>query len=501
MAEIVERATESKTEAPILVKKSQVEEKSREAKELRELPLPPGDRVGLIDLVKWISLLTEEMIGSGRVMIYVYRLEPVINRQIVDPNASNNIDVIGGGLPNLQALNEQYMIDRHGGGKYKFSISDADRPASKYNKPYFEAIHFIPMVQYPPKLDLREVLWDDKYNRGFKSWARAQKLIDENNMPIDPSTPAKDSSDAMVQAFKIATDFVSKMSQAEQEKLRQQIGGSDKDSLGKSIGEILLEKMKQDDPSKMVTTLVALLNANKPSSDGGLTAIIPLFVQMMQQQADAANKQFTMMIELLRSDKGNGKSGAADMAAMISGFKDMMEVAREIKGGGSSPKSQVAEIIDSAVPLVQPALQIISNITAMRLAAAGGQPIAATTGMQGTVNQQQQPQQQQIAQPSGAPVTQDEAMQVITAYRPVILNKLASEGWEFGAWIVEGMGDMIASSITKFGEEKLLAAMKGVPDFWQSVMAAYSEDYVKSWLKSFVNYKEEIKKHEEEMDD
>lgn len=506
MAEVTER----KTSDPILVKRTDVETKAKENKEARELPEPPGAKVGFNELLQWVDLLTPDMIGDGgRVMLYVYRTDPLINRQLLDPHAPNYIDCIGGSIENIRALNEKYFIDRHGGGRYKIVVSDADKPEgkTKYGRSWFEAFLHIATAEHPPKLDYREVMWDHRQNRGFQTWARGQKIIDENNNVIPPgqAAPANNSNDAMVQAFKIATDFVSKMSQSEQDKLKRQIGGDD--SLGKSIGEILLEKMKQDDPSKMVTTLVALLNANKSSGDGGLAAIVPLITGFMSQMAesnraamDASNKQFMLMLELVKSKDTNSGNGGDE----IDKLHKILEIARELKGGGSSPKSQVAEIIDAAAPIVQPALQIISNITAMRAAAMGSNPPQVQTPTtQSTHIQQQQHQPQPTQQPQlpgASQVTQDEAVAIITQFRPIILNKLAGKGWELGAWITEGFGDMVAASVAKQGEDKLLAAMKAIPDFWQAVTSAYSEDYVKTWLKSFVNYKKEMEEYDGEDD-
>jgi hypothetical protein len=510
MAEVQER----KPEQPVIAKRSEIDAKAKEGKELRVLPISPGDKVGFKELLEWIKLITPDMIGDGgRLLMYVYRLDPVINRQILDPHADNNIDVIGGAIENFKNLSEQYFIERHGGGTYKIVVSDADNPEgrSKYGRSWFEAFLNIPIIQYPPKLDLREVDWDNRKNKGFKSWARSQKLIDENDNVMTAGQVPNNSAggDQIVQAMKVVMDFTRQLSKDQEDKIRRSLGENDP---SKGIHDIIIERMKQDDPNKQVSNMTSMITALKaiiPEQKGGsdIAAMVPMFIQMMQHQSDMANKQFQMMIELLRGNKENGGNGEGRESRM-SELKDLLALAREIKGGSGGAKSQVAEIIDAAVPVVQPALQIIANITAMRAAAAGAPVGSAPNSPIGPSHSQVVNQAQPSVQPSAPPLgaqpmqlSQDEAVAIITQFRPIILNKLAGEGWELGAWITEGFGDMVASSVAKHGEATLLSAMKAIPDFWQAVSQAYNEDYVKSWLHSFVNYKEEMRKHEDDLVD
>jgi hypothetical protein len=94
-----------------------------------------------------------------------------------------------------------------------------------------------------------------------------------------------------------------------------------------------------------------------------------------------------------------------------------------------------------------------------------------------------------------------EAAQIIQQFAPIIINKLAGEGWEFGAWVSDGFGDPVAASIARHGTDTLLAAAKLVPPFWQQVEKTYGEAYLRKWLDSFVNYKEEMMKMADEDDE
>ena len=496
---------------PAFVSRAEIDAKAKEYKESKKLPIPPAEKASFEALLKWIQLLTPDMAEDNRIILYVYRLEPFSNRQMVDPKSDNNIDVIGGGLENLQSINEQYFIDKHGGGKYKLVVNDC---AVKYGGRYFDAYLTIPMVQHPPKMDLREVEWDHKMNKGFKAWARANKLIDENNMPITNTQENKSNGvpSDLLGALKLIIDFTKQMNADQEKVLRKQLGAEDQ--VGKGIQEIILERLRQDDPNKQISTVSSLVSAMKSlipeKSQSDLAVMVPLFIQMMQNQSENANKQFQMIIELMKSTRESNNGGGGGDRDEIGRIKDLLDVARELKGGGPPQKNVVAEVVESITPVLQPALQIVSNILALR---AGGhpQPAQANNPNPGTVSRQStivhtppaqpnpQPQQPQPVQDNT--VTQDEATNLINQFKPIILNKLGREGWEFGAWVAEGFGDAVAASLAKYGVQGLLDAAKKVPDFWQHVNATYGEAYLREWLTSLVNYKSIMKKMEDEGED
>ena len=489
---------------PTLIKTSEINVEAEKIRKARELPKKPGDNVTFNELRDWLGILTPEMFP--RIMIYVYRLEPVINRQLVDPQSANNIDVISDGY---HELNEEYFVSRHGGGKYKLVISDLDN--NKVNRGgFFNASLSISMLETPPKLDLREVEWENQKNRGYRSWARAQKLIDENNMPlpekkVDNNAGQGVTSEALVQVMKLFMDYTNKLDERQQGAIKKQLGGED--AVAKSMGEIMLEKMKQDDPNKMVTTLATLMGAMKTmqpppaASNDTLATIIPMFTSMMAAMQESSKQTFAMLMEIIKSNKSENTNEGKDE---ISRLKDLLEVARELKGSGSNREKSTAETItEFAAPIIGPVLNIVGNIMAMRAQASGVPPTAVIANSKGGDNvvSMPSPESRQITQSEIAAMGSNEATQIINQFKPIILNKLAGEGWEFGAWISEGFGDMTAAAIVKYGVDGLMVAAKGVPDFWAQIEHTYGEEHLRKWLTSFVNYKEEIAKMEAEEEE
>src|ERR1035437_3188770 len=446
------------------------------------------------ELKQWLALLPDT--AEDRVSIWVYRLDPIINRQLINPEADNNIDSI---YRDFKLLDEEYFISRHGGGSYRLIVKDEDK-GKPVKGGFFQASLYIPMSLHPPKLNLKEVEWDNNKNKGYRSWAIAQRLITENNMPVIERDESKQAITTGVDAnmMKMMLDFTSKMSDKEQVALKQKIGGED--AASKSMNELFLEKLKQEDPNKQTQTMIAMIGAIKGmqpevKQDNTLALIMPMFMAMFTQMGEAANRQMTLLVEMMKSDRPEPK----EEGSRLDELRSLMAIAKEIKGGGAVPEKTVTEsIIEAGTQLLPPVLQIVANIQQAGLAAKGvggvAPPKSQGVGNGNGTDMMSQIQHGQIAPPNAtppvAPMPANEAAQIITQFEPIIINKLAQEGWEVAAWIADGFGDMMAASIVKYGVEGLMTAAKSVPTFWDKIEASYGEPHLRKWLESLCKYKE-----------
>ena len=379
---------------PKLVSPSAIDKAAEELRKRTELPKKPGQRVQFREMKDWINLLTPEM--EEQVDIYIYRLDPPIIRAKTNLGNPSNIEVISSRLfqGGLKAFDEKYLEDTQGGGKYQLIIKNQGyKPkAGADSTGYFECFVTIPFSTHPPKLvhidgtglDLREVNWDDPKAQSFKAWANAHGYIDGMGKVIEIKKETINGvagNDAMVQAMKLAMDFASKMDDKQQQQLKRQLGAED--SLGKSIGDILLEKMKQEDPNKNLATMTTLLTAMKSMQpevkpDNTMASIMPMFMTtfttLIGQMQDSSKQQFAFMMKMLekpdREEKETNK---------IDELKSIIELAREIKGGGTAHERSTAEvIIDAVTPIVGPVLNIVGNIIAMNAQAKGIKPMVNT---------------------------------------------------------------------------------------------------------------------------
>ncbi len=475
---------------PKLVSRTALEE----LKEKRKLPPKPGDSVSFKELTTWLNELTPEMTDGNRVNIYVYRLEPVIIRQLTNPEYNNNIDVISDGF---DGLTEDYIVKTHGGGRYKLLVKDLDKPKEQKGG-YFEAKLYIPMITAPPILNLKEVDWEHRNNKGYRMWAKSQGLIDDKGMPtIEKKTEGNGGNDnnSMVQAMKLAMDFVTKMGEKDQADLKRKLAGED--GLGKSIGDILLEKMKQEDPNKQLATVTTLISAMKGMQpevkpDNTLAVIMPVFMQMMQQASEASNKQFMMMMELMKSKNeggGEGKGAISEVKEMFGLFQEM--------NGNSGKKSTVEVIANVISDNLAPVLGVIANVVALKTQASGVKPIEVPNNQ--TANT--------VVPTNGQPMnntpqlSQNQLTQALAQFAPLIGKGLGKEGWEFACELRDMInmypgsdGNATVASITKEGEDKLFDAMMQVPALQETITKTYGIPHVKNWLVSFCNWIEEERK-------
>jgi hypothetical protein len=227
--------------------------------------------------------------------------------------------------------------------------------------------------------------------------------------------------------------------------------------------------------------------------DNTLALIMPMFMAMFQQMNEAANRQMTLMVEMLKNNKPEEKQEVDELEKL----RNLLAIAKEIKGGGTVPEKTVTEsIIEAGTQLLPPVLQIVANIQQANIAKGLGGTPPKSQGVEtrnGDMMSQIQHGQIAIAPPAlqqTAPVPVNEAAQIIAQFEPIIINKLSQEGWEFAAWIADGFGDMTAASIVKHGAEGLLAAAKSVPTFWAKIEASYGEPHLRKWLESLCKYKE-----------
>lgn len=551
---------DSKVEKPdtpagtTFVNASKIQQDAEKLRAKRELPKPPGTVIKFDELKHWLGILTDDMLE--RLMIYVYRHRPVINRQFVDPNADNNIDVISG--QGCKEISEDYFIDRHGGGSYGLTIKDTDTiDKKKNNRGYFEARLYINETQYPPKLDYREVDWMNEKNKGYFAWARSNRIVDNNGVVMDPTKKDNASSGSgsgnggvggeTVGIMKVVFDAVSRLTEAQQRDIKKQIGGED--AVSKPMTDLLIAKMQQDSPNQIMPLVTALLpvllKQPAPSGDGGLTAMATMMGTMMTAMMKSSVDTMAMMQE-------NNKTTVTLFTAMMAANKnddggdrlrEVVEIAKMIKGPAAPEQSTTERIVDKGIELLMPIANIIQNVTGMKASQMGmglnptpaghpnanmpralinnpqGTPTGGDNFNRNTVTSENRsdpsktlpsnfggfntPQTGVDGTPalgvSGTPDPNDAGViQAVQQYGAMILQALnaSKEGWEFAEDVSRLFGDMVIQSVARHGTDSLIRGMKQVPEFWTVIDASYGEAHMRKWCDEFINYKAIVKQME-----
>lgn len=485
---------------PILanVTAREVDVKMDEIKAKRQLPKLPGAKGTIVSFdvfINWTGLLTPDM--WNHVLVYVYRHFPVIDRQKLDPSGVKYIDVI------TEPITYQEFVEKHGGGKYGFMVCDTE---IQQHRSIFEARLSIPMGQYEPKLDLAELVTENRDNISYVAKLRADGRLDSEGNVIEKGSRKGNMANSNVGGNEVVTlvkEFMgmfAKMNQDQQANIRAKVAGDGEGTIGKAIGDILLEKMKQEDPSKTVSMITALMQAMKSKTeDTSNTGNV--FLQMMQMQAEHSKQMMEMMKIQLTPKESNGEEKDE-----FSKLKQLLEIAEMIKGGSRGGSRSGWDIgLDFARELAAPLLTTFNNILSLRK---GGVPMAnqppmteqqmlAAAGMPST--------NQPTSNPSNQPVTVPLASQLaplVQQYGGMLIQQIQSgkKGWEFAEDLVRFSGPAPHAMIAKFQVTDIISTMKQIPELWGQLEPIWGEEYLTKWVGEFINYEEIIAQMEDGTD-
>lgn len=471
------------------------------------LPIPPGKTLDWDQVEKYLALLTPAM--WSHFMVYVYRVKPKIRRQLRDPNSPNYIDCLS------EPFTLDYFISRHGGGKYQLQAVDTDAKKTPDNNAFFKCLLDINDVQHPPILNYDELELEARENKSYITWLQNKGILGSDGKVLPPQpVPGAPPSAANNLSAKEVLDilgYAHKMSSEQQAAFRAQFAPSP-DSLSKSVGDILLEKMRQDDPRADWQMMMGFMEKlNKP--DG-------TFAQMLQMQQEQRKTDLEYTRLLIANQQAQAQQ--ASPKSQFGEFREFLMFAREIwqTGAGGGRRTGWDTGLEIARDVVLPGLQTlgntITNIMALRnggtaVPGGPGTPAApqafdpysnpqARAAYAQTLAQQPQPAPAPAPAPPPAPPpqpstpgqppendAQNQLMGLFTQYGNLIVGHLNSgtPGYDFAAMITDLLGTATHAMIANAGEEMLAATMIRIPE-----MNIFGEARLRQFVHEFVHYQE-----------
>lgn len=499
------------------------------------LPLPPGKTLDWPQTEKYLALLTPAM--WSHFTIYVYRVKPKIRRQLRDPNSPNYIDVLN------EPFTLDYFISRHGGGKYQLQAVDMDKRDAT-NNAFFKCLLDINDVAHPPILDYNELELEARENKSYITWLQNKGILgsDGKVIPPQPVTGPPSPNGAMsAQDVLNILGYAQKMNSEQQAAFRAQFAPGP-DSLSKSVGDILLEKMRQDDPRedwKMMMGFMDKLNEKSSKPDGILATILQIQADQRKTDMQMQAEQRKTDLEVTKLLLSNQQQQSNSSKSQFSEFREIIAFARELLGSGGGHRRtgwdtglEIAR--DVALPAIQSLGNTITNIMALRN---GQPPVAGAPGMpaapqafdpyanpaaraqyaQTLANQPQpQPAPAPVPPPPPAPATpatpgqpgpqqqpthppdndaQNQLLGLFQQYGNLIVGHLNSgtAGYDFAAMITDLLGTATHAMIANQGEEMLAATMLRIPE-----MAMFGEARLRLFVHEFVNYQQFFEQEQEE---
>jgi hypothetical protein len=318
------------------------------------------------------------------------------------------------------------------------------------------------------------------------------------------------------------------MNANQQEALRQRISPEDQ-SLSKSLGDLLLEKVKQDDPNRQTQQVLGIIKevlANNKAPDNG--AQMKEFLQIIREMAAAskandANQPSWKDILVMQNENHKAlmafimeskKEPPAD--PQLDSLEKVLNVAERISGlrraGGERNGWEIG--LDYVKELAVPALQTFQNFWSLRnggrpMPPVGGQPGAAPNGsidpyanpqalreLANTMRNQAGAVPPQSAPPPPQPP--GELAAIVQNFGGLVINHLnvGTPGQEVADSLVALMGNATHAQICAQGEPALVQALMSAPE-----IAMFGEPRIRAFVHEFVNFREILDAEQNEEDD
>ena len=476
----------------------------------REWVPPPGRTLTWDQLTNWLGKFNTEQ--WSHCSIYVYRQWPLVYRE------PKYIDII----TDSTQLTLDYFISQFGGGKYKLIITDTDTRGSKnLAECYLKISH----IEYEPIIDLEGLDKGHKDNKTFVERLKAKGILDSegNDVSKQPTTQqVQQASGDLAVLSTTMQNVVNQLLRERTQSMNQGKSGLDEQVITRSMDLMsgayktaLDTAVKQGNTSEvdqitkvmaMFTQLVQLMKPDK--AEGGV------WEKLLTIQAESHKAQMELMKEMIRNtttqkDQGNQLEG---LLGVLSKVKDIFGF--EAPHGSSHRPSTLETILEKAPVILDPLARITENIinatqlrrgitavpTASRemipaataATAEANPPQRGNLSTQDIVNKEQQRQANMTQEDYNNLVRElgFDPKAFVNQYGPIILQWLNNgrTGDELAEWVENGFGTATYLSIKNIGTEKIVKALKIVPEFWNNV--ASFEPQVVEFVDQFVAYGE-----------
>ena len=448
-------------------------------KKSRELPrLPVEKRGGKVDkrtFFEWINLLGDS--HWSRILIYVYRIFPKIDRTLKYPNGDKNIDIISEGIT------ENDFLGRHGGGKYRFIVTDTEAENRNDNKLFVCEPEWA-WHETPPVLDYETLLMSDKDNKAYVSWATAKGVLS----PPTTNTGERDDSGLKDITKTLLNNFLE-----DRKRPREEAPKSDN-----SNNLVIAKLLENQSPDKQITLITNLLTLLKPSAPE------ISFKDILELTQKQAAERESLILKFLQYKEEQAKEKAETQEppkSLIEQLKEAKETAQLL---GLGPKaSGEGEWVD----------KLLNNPVVGALAAMGLQFMQQR--MQSTPQVATNPPAQiaspfAMQTPGVAPITPNptptplpsmetdtnmlnldprvamlkSAIQVVAQPMLNTINK-GETGTDFALWVIDGYGRQAYDAITSVGAEPLLEVIKTMPEVWNVILQTGNEQKFTKMLSEF----------------
>jgi hypothetical protein len=491
----------------------EVDKLATEMAKKRMLPQPPGKKIAFDEMQAYFKLLTPEM--WHHIVIYIYRGYPRIIRKLKNPDTPNYIDCLS------QPFDLDYMIEHHGGGKYTLMACDLEAKPRTTNNKLFDCELEINSSQYPPKLNYEELDINHKGNMAYVALIQHRGILDNKGAVMAAAAPANTNPLGSPDSLKALLDFVQGMSTANQDALRERLATPQDQSLSKSLGDIIIAKMTQDDPkaqlAAMLTSIKEVLAMNKAPDDTGRLVDLVTALKTLMPSGNGTEAAFAKVVEMQASHNATVLALFEKLAErraepppnpQIEQLEQVFSFAERlanIRGGGGG-RSGWDIGLDYAKELGGPILNLISTwrtggarpmppVAGGAATGAAFDPYANPAAMRALANTAQQQAPAAAGTGPQTPPPQNELGMLVQTYGGLIVNHLnmGTPGHIVADYITGLYGNGIHVQICAQGEPALVQTLMSVPE-----IGVFGEPRLQKFVHEFVCFQEFLDQDEED---
>ena len=443
----------------------------------RKLPALPT-RISFEEFCQYWRQLSPDQ--KSHLIVYIYRLRPVIDRQLVEGQSVKYIDCLGSD----EQMSWEYMLNTHGGGIYQGLINDTD---IRKNGQISEIKLEIPMSQYDPILNLAELDISHRENQVFVNKLKAKGILTSDGRINKNPSSEKAKEDLM------SSSVVNRLLDAA---LAPAKTPPPQDS---GISNLVLEMMKQNNPNNQLATLLAVVEKLKPAAPVEKPDSALEYLKLMEAQRTNFEARIAQLQEKIM-ELATRPMEKPDTLSEIEKIRAMAEALGMGPGGGKT--SWVDRLIETVGPAIPGVVQIIQSRLSGPPAQAPGNPgiprmpndldtalaLPPGPGVPGTENME-----------NGITPSTENGINVMAFLDTVInsggdefLNAIANgvPGYDAADAIIALRGRPIYQMIIRDGVPGLVEAIKRNQAFALKLSRITTEEKLNQWLHEFVHAEE-----------
>jgi hypothetical protein len=522
----------------------------------KRLPKVPGKKPSPDEAELWFKNL--EPSAYNRLAPYVYRVHPVINKRMLDPKADVYIEILTESV--FEEGLENYLTRVHGGGKYKIIVNDIEAPQVRGANSSTLMTFYINITfdKAMPKIDYKELDLNARENAGYIVNLKNIGVLNSKGELVSNQQNNNNNGESVGTAEAMGKMFMSlykEMNANQQAQLNAVLKGNEtKKDDPNGVGNLLLEKLKQDDPNRQVTTMLQMAKELKGEGGNGIKELLPLLTLLLSEKKQdgpsvveimtkSHQQQMELMSKLIDA-KATKPEGDSFVDSLLK-FAKLKEAMPEMfgnsgNGEGRHEKKQTAElIIDAVKEIGLPALGLASQFFQMK----GFNPLFPTTPAQaeqmvrqsGLGGQPPQPPQQnnstqQLAPPVNgqpAPPTADANVVYMVGTQTPLTDPTQATVcqkflFQYGGLLMNALNDpemtgfKLADSLVAMqsmlgidaygqlkneGKSSIIQAMQSIPAFWNQTGMKLGEPKVNEMLDEFMKYEEIVATMDDDDED